>query len=103
MCPLIDNKKDQDSPQTHAIVIDFMALVRKVPFKKLYPPVKTLHDIAIALISMVTKAEHNCDEINIVFDAFREDSIKNGERDLGKRKVKINAFLILNLDLTVHS
>ena len=33
MCPLIDKKGPETPPQTHAIVIDFMALVRKVPLK----------------------------------------------------------------------
>ena len=41
LCPLIDKKGQETSPQTHAIVIDFMALVRNVPLKKLDPPVKT--------------------------------------------------------------
>ncbi len=44
LCPLIDKKGPENSPQTHAIVIDFMALVRKVPLKKLDPPVKKFHD-----------------------------------------------------------
>ena len=56
MCPLIDKKGPETPPQTHAIVIDFMALVRKVPLKKLHPPVKTFHHFAIALTSMITKA-----------------------------------------------
>ena len=40
-----------------------MALIRKVPLKKLDPPVKTFYGFAIALTSMVTKAGHNCEEI----------------------------------------
>ena len=86
--PQIDFKKGPEtSPQTHAIVIDFMALVRKLPLKKLHPPVKTFHDFAIALTSMVTRAGHNSDEIHIVFDAYREDSIKYEERERrGKSK-----------------
>ena len=76
LCP----QRLETSPQSHAIVIDFMALVRKVPLKKLDPPVKTFHDFATALTSMVTKAGHNCDEIHIIFDTYREDSIKNAER-----------------------
>ena len=68
LCPLIDKKGPETSPHTHAIVIDFMALVRKVPLKKLDLPVKTFLDFAIALMSMITKAGHNSDEIHIVFD-----------------------------------
>ena len=94
LCPLIDKKGPETPPQTHAIVIDFMALVRKVPLKKLDPPeapVKTFHDFAIVLI---TKARHNSDEIHIVFDNYREDSIKNGERD---RRAKSKEMVVLDV------
>ncbi len=56
LCPLVDKKGPETSPQTHAIIIDFMALVRRVPLKKLDPPIKTFNDFAIALTSMVTNA-----------------------------------------------
>ncbi|KAK5903325.1 hypothetical protein CgunFtcFv8_007116 [Champsocephalus gunnari] len=94
LCPLIDKKGPETSPQTHAIIMDFMALVRKVPLKKLDPPVKTFHDFAIALTSMVTKAGHNCDEIHIVFDNYRVDSIKNGERE---RRGKSKEMVVLDV------
>ena len=83
MCPLIDKKGPETSPQSHAIIIDFMAFVRKVPLKKLDPPVKTFHDFAIALTSMVTKAGHNCDEIHIVFDTYRRTAsrMKRGREE----------------------
>ncbi|KAF3844347.1 hypothetical protein F7725_017651, partial [Dissostichus mawsoni] len=96
LCPLIDKKGPQTSPKTHAAIIDFMALVRKVPLKKLHPPVKTFHDFAIALTSMVTKAGNNCDEIHIVFDTYREDSIKNGERE---RRGKSKDMVVLDVIL----
>ena len=94
LCPLIDKKGPENPPQTHAIVIDFMALVRKVPLKKLDPPVKTFHDFAIALTSMIIKAGYNNDEIHIVFDTYREDSIKNGERD---RRAKSKEMVVLDV------
>ncbi len=81
LCPLVEKKGPETSPHTHAIVIDFMAFVRKVPLKRLDPPVETFHDFAIALTSMITKAGNNSDDIHIVFDTYREDSIKNGERE----------------------
>ena len=93
LCPLIDKKGPETPPQTHAIIIDFMALIRKVSLKKLHPPVKTFHDFAIALTSMITKAGHNSDEIHIVFDNYREDSIKNGERD---RRAKYKEMVIFD-------
>ena len=49
-----------------------------LPVMKLYPPVKAFHDFAIALTSMITEAWLCGDEIHIVFDYYREDSIKNG-------------------------
>ena len=94
LCPLIDKKGPETPPQTHAIVIDFMALVRKVPLKKLDPPVKTFHNFAIALTSMITKAGHNSDEVHIVFDNYREYSIKNGERD---RRAKSKEMVALDV------
>ena len=94
LCPLVDKKGPETSPQTHAIVIDFMALVRKVPLKKLKPPVKTFNGFAITLTSIITKAGHNCDEIHIVFDNYREDSIKNGERE---RRGKLRELVVLDL------
>ncbi|KAF3848107.1 hypothetical protein F7725_021135 [Dissostichus mawsoni] len=99
LCPLIDKKGPQTSPKTHAAIIDFMALVRKVPLKKLHPPVKTFHDFAIALTSMVTKAGNNCDEIHIVFDTYREDSIKNGERE---RRGKSKDMVVLDIGSCEH-
>lgn len=92
LCPLIDKKEPETSPQTHAIVIDFMALVRKVPLKKLDPPVKTF---PIALTS-----GHNSDEIHIVFDTYREDSIKNGERDI---RAKSKKLLSLNVPVVLEN
>ena len=71
-----------------------MAFVRKVPLEKLDPLVKRFHDFAIALTSMVPKAGHNCDEIHIVFDTYRKDSIKNGER---KRRGKSKDMVVLDV------
>ena len=81
LCPLVDKKGPETSPQTYAIVIDVMALVRKVTLKKYEPPVKTFNDFAIALTSIITNAGHKCDEIHIIINNYREDSIKNGERE----------------------
>ena len=43
---------------------------------------------------MITKAGHNSDEIHIVFDTYREDSIKNGERD---RRAKSKEMVLLDV------
>ena len=70
-----------------------MAFVRKVPLKKLQPPVKTFYDVATALTSMVTKAGQNSDEIYIVFDTYRENCIKNGKRE---RRGKSKDMIVLD-------
>ena len=81
-------------PKTHAIIIDFMALVRKIPLKKLDPPVKTFHDFAIALTFIVIKAGQDNDEIHIVFDHYKEDSYKNSERS--RRGGKSKEMVVLD-------
>ena len=94
LCPLVDKKGPETSSHTHTIFIDFMALVRKVTLKKFEPPVKTFNDFAIALTSIITNAGHKCDEIHVIFDNYREDSIKNGERE---RRGKSKELVVLNL------
>ena len=94
LCPLVGKKGPETSPQSHAIVIDFMTLVRKVTLKKFEPPVKTFNDFAIALTSIITYAGHKCDEIHVIFDNYREDSIKNGERE---RRGKSKELVVLDL------
>jgi len=50
------------------MVIEFMAMVRKVPLKKLNPPV---------MMSMITRLGLNCDiEIRIVFDTYKRTASK---------------------------
>ena len=60
---------------------------------KFDPPVKTFNEFATALASMVTKAGYSCDEIHIVFDTYREDSIKNAERE---RRGKLKEMVVLD-------
>ena len=68
-----------------------MAMVRKIPFKKLEPPVKTFNDLAVSLTNMIITAGRNSNEIHIVFDTYKEDSIKNAER---KRSGKSNDIVL---------
>ena len=79
LCPQIDPKERETTPWTNAYIIDFMALVRKVYLKKLEPPVKIFHDLALALTGIITNTACNCEEIHIVFYTYKEDSIKNME------------------------
>ena len=81
-----------------------MALVRTVSLKNRQPPVKTFHDFATALTAMITSAAHNSDEVHIVFDNYKEDSIKNMERlRRGKCKERLVFDDILpNQNIPVH-
>ena len=94
LCPHINPKEQETTPSTNAYIIDFMALVRKVPLKKLEPPVKTFHDLAVALTAMITNTACNCEQIHIVFDIYKEDSIKNVER---KRRGKSKQMVVLDV------
>jgi hypothetical protein len=98
LCPQIDPKEQETAPPTNACIIDFMALVRKVPLKKLEPPVKTFHDLAIALTTMITNTACKCDEIHIVFNTYKDDSIKNAER---QRRGSSKQMVVLD-DISPH-
>ena len=94
LCPEIDAKGPTIPPPTKAYIIDFMAMVRKIPLKKLVPIVKTFNDFAVALTKIIVNAACNSDEIHVVFDTYKEDSIKNAER---KRRGKSNEMIVLDL------
>ena len=94
LCPEINPSGSEESPLTNAFIINFMALVRKVPLKKLEPPVKTFHDLAIALTAMITNTVWKSDEIHIVFDNYKDDSIKNEER---MRRARSKEMVVLDL------
>ena len=93
LCPEIDAKGPTTAPPTKAYIIDFMAMVRKIPLKKLEPAVKTFNDFAVALTKIIVNAGCNNDEIHVVFDTYKEDSIKNAER---KRRGKSNEMIVLD-------
>ena len=83
-------KKVRNLPTNSCHYIDFIALVRKVPLKNLDPLVKTFHSFAIVLTFMVTKAGHNCEEIYIICDTYRENCIKSERRGKSKEMVSLD-------------
>ena len=93
LCPDVDPKELTTPPPTKAYIIDFMAMVRKIPFKKLEPPVKTFNDLAVSLTKMIVKTGCNSNEIHLVFDTYKEDSIKNAET---KRRGKSNEMIVMD-------
>ena len=94
MCSEINPSGPEEPPPTNAFIIDFMALVRKVPLKKLELPAKMFHDLVIALTAMITNAARKSDEIHIVFDNYKDDSIKNEER---MRRERSKEMIVLDL------
>jgi hypothetical protein len=67
LCPEIDAKGPPTAAPTKAYIIDFMAMVKKIPFKKLEPPVKIFNDLAVALTKIIVNAGRSSDEIHVVF------------------------------------
>ena len=61
-----------------AVIIDFMAYVRKVPIKTL--KLNTYNDLFSNLWDTFTSLSHSCDRIDIVFDVYIDHSIKASER-----------------------
>ena len=98
LCPEIDAKgPTNNKTPTKAYIIDFMAMVRKIPLKKLEPAMKTFNDFAVALTKIIINAGSNSDEIHVVFDTCKEDS--NAER---KRRGKSNEIIVLDSILPNH-
>ena len=63
-------------PQPSACLIDGMALVQRLKGDK-----KTFAEIAESLFSMALNEGTSSDRIDIVFDDYRDDPIKNAERE----------------------
>lgn len=80
LCPGIDPKGPETLPRTNVCIIDFMALVRTISLKNRQPPVKTFGDFATCLTAIITCAAHNSDEIHIIFDHYKDESVTNMER-----------------------
>ena len=60
------------------VIIDFMAYARKVPIKK--QDLKTYDDFFISLWSTFSFLFKSCNQVDIVFDVYKENSIKPCER-----------------------
>lgn len=63
-------------PQPCARVIDGMAMVQKIGGDQ-----KTFAEVADTLMSIVLNEGTNSERIDVVFDVYRENSIKNAERE----------------------
>ena len=60
------------------VVIDFMGYARKMPTKKM--KLKSFGDLMKCLISKFKSLAETCTRVDIVFDLYRENSIKSHER-----------------------
>ena len=94
LCPEIDSKGPETLPHTNVCIIDFMALVRTVSLKKRQPPVKIFGDFATCLTAMIMSASCDSDEVHIVFDNYKDESIKNMER---LRRGKCKEMLVFDV------
>ena len=65
----------EEVPANSSAVIDGMSLVRRVKGDQL-----TFGDVAIIVLSMAMKEGVRCNRIDVVFDTYKELSIKNSER-----------------------
>ena len=75
------NLSPQDASQVlsvDAVVFDFMALVRKVPIKKM--ELKTYGELASALQDLILNRTHTAARVDVVFDVYCRYSPKCGER-----------------------
>ena len=81
-----------------AVIIDFMAYVRKVPIKTL--KLNTYNDFFGNLWDTFTSLSHSCDRIDIIFDVYIDHSIKASER---KRRAVVQGIetLISTFDQTL--
>ena len=72
--------KDSQNVQrsVEMVVIDFMALVRKLPFKKLN--LRTYSDLATTLMERIMANAIGSSRVDIIFDVYQRNSIKDGER-----------------------
>ena len=60
------------------VIIDFMAFIRKLPFKKL--KLQTYGDLAATLMERIMSNAVGSSRIDIIFDVYQQNSIKDGER-----------------------
>ena len=67
----------EEAPVNSAAVIDGMSLVQRLKGDQL-----TFEDVAITVLSVAMKEGVSCNRIDVVFDTYKELSIKNSERQL---------------------
>lgn len=67
----------EDVPVNSAAIIDGMSLVQRLKGDQL-----TFGDIAMTVLSMAMKEGVRCNRIDVIFDTYKELSIKNSERQL---------------------
>ena|SRR6218665_3431646 len=62
--------------ESSAYVVNGMAMVHRLP-----PNLSTFGDFADALQRMILRDSGECSRVDVVFDVYREISIKGGERE----------------------
>ena len=78
-----------------ALILDFMGYARKVPVKKQH--LKTYRDFFVSLWNTFKSLGNTCQRIDIVFDLYKEQSIKASERNRRATVAGIETY-ITNVD-----
>ena len=78
-----------------ALILDFMGYVREVPVKK--QNLKTYRDFFVSLWNTFKSLGNTCQRIDIVFDLYKEQSIKASERNRRATVAGIETY-ITNVD-----
>ena len=87
---MLNEKPPSSLPPTihqRVIIVDFMAYVRKVPIKK--KNLKTYSDLFNDLWSTFTFLSSSCNRIDIIFDVYKDQSVKSSER---KRRATVEGI-----------
>ena len=78
--------------QQSVVIVDFMSVVRKVPFAKC-----STFKAALAFVWHLVTTAVSAGRVDIVYDSYLEGSIKESER---RRRSPVDAVEVVNMKLT---
>ena len=84
----------KDSKLNTAIIVDFMSVIRKIPLQKF----KSFQEALEFLWCMILRSHDNLNRIDIVYDSYIENSIKDSERRRRSRNIEPIEYVNLCFD-----
>ena len=93
-CPINNEQKARNLLANSCHYYWLLCLGEKDFFKEAWAPCQDILWHWFALTSMLTKAWQNWDELHIVFDHYREDSIQNSKR---RRRERWKEMVVLDM------